>query len=480
MSKYLLRIEGVNFNSFVTDTQDLSTIRGGGLLLLRAAAGIAEGLQREVPNILRLKEVTSGASIGLYDVEIDGESGGQALRDGASRWLKKQKELRHATIVLDVEPAGDASEFPEVVQSLIARNHWQQMQSFSVALDSTTSDNVCEVDKVRPAATEDWIHGKDRWVSQSVFDRRRYGRDQKQAFYGNEADRSVSAGFAQDLDELSSDPSKGNLHRKIAIIHLDGNGFGKIKTTAGNSLDVWSSFDQTVKTCRRRMLAGLLDAMSGDDDWKTAEGKYRMETLLWGGDEIVWVVPAWKGFETLNHFYRSSESWSFQGKPLRHAGGIIFCHHNAPIHRLARLVQELADQAKGNGGGEHNRIAYEVLESFDHVGSDFEGYRKSRAVQPLEPGEEINLQHLILEAGRLPLLQRLVNELQEKLSRRKLHDVAEELLSRRRKQRQNVMNDFTTRLLKAGVLPATIQELETQFNGEACWLHLNSLWDYIV
>ena len=36
MNKYLLRIEGVNLNHFVFDTRDLSTVRGGSLLLLAA------------------------------------------------------------------------------------------------------------------------------------------------------------------------------------------------------------------------------------------------------------------------------------------------------------------------------------------------------------------------------------------------------------------------------------------------------------
>ena len=34
--QYYLRVEGVNLAHFVYDTQDLSTVRGGSLLLLRA------------------------------------------------------------------------------------------------------------------------------------------------------------------------------------------------------------------------------------------------------------------------------------------------------------------------------------------------------------------------------------------------------------------------------------------------------------
>ena len=36
MSTYYLRIEAVNFDAFLGDTHDLSTVRGGGLLLLEA------------------------------------------------------------------------------------------------------------------------------------------------------------------------------------------------------------------------------------------------------------------------------------------------------------------------------------------------------------------------------------------------------------------------------------------------------------
>ena len=42
MNSFLLRMEGVNLSNFVFDTQDLSTIRGGGLLLLDAALRVEE------------------------------------------------------------------------------------------------------------------------------------------------------------------------------------------------------------------------------------------------------------------------------------------------------------------------------------------------------------------------------------------------------------------------------------------------------
>ena len=127
MGKYFLRIEGVNLNNFVGDTQDLSTIRGGGLLLLDATQHIEEALNRQLPNI-NLKEITTGASIGVY--EFDTDVGAQeTVKNAVLKCLEQEKGLRHSTIVVDVQRAGTDEEFEYDLQALTARNRWQQMQS---------------------------------------------------------------------------------------------------------------------------------------------------------------------------------------------------------------------------------------------------------------------------------------------------------------------------------------------------------------
>jgi hypothetical protein len=496
MSKYFLRIEGVNLHNFVEDTQDLSTIRGGSLLLLDATNGIEEALNRALPQI-KLKEITTGASIGVYEFETD-DGTEKAVKQAVLEHLGHQGGLRHATLAVDVQLAGAESEFGKDLQALTARNRWQQMQTLSVTLDAQPADKVCRVDKVRPAVAQRTIHDEDRWISQSVLDRRSYGVDMKQRFYEKAIGRAVPHEFVWDLDELSDDPGKGNLHHKIAIIYLDGNRFGKIKDSAGGTREKWQEFDQKVKNYRREMLERLLDAMGGDDDWKTANGRYRIETLLWGGDEIIWVVPAWKGWQILNHFYITSQSWDFEDQPLRHAGGIVFCHHNAPIHRLTKLVRELADEAKPNPDGPNgNMFAYEVLESFDHAGSDFDAYRRSRCVQPLDPAVQPDPESLILAADQLLFLQGLAQTLREELPRRKLHDVVEELLTpfqqvdkedndareerlkARKQDRETAINELKARLSKAGVTSSVIEQMEQRLHRETCWLHLQALWDYL-
>ena len=480
MSTYYLRLEAVNLSNFVTDTQDLSTIRGGSLLLLSAV----DALKDELPNIRGLREVSTGASVGLYEFEADDEIIAQSVREQVEDSLRQREGLQYATVMVDVLQSG--SQFLEDVQALIARNRWRQMQSPSVILDAGPSDKICEMDKVRPAVGQKLIKGQDRWVSQSVLDRREYGREKKQDFYQQEirglprveTGRVILADFVYDLEELASNPSKGNLHGKIAIIHLDGNRFRAIKQQARNR-DEWQKFDQQVKTYRREVLETLLDTMRSDRDWQN-DGRYRIETLLWGGDELTWVVPAWKGWETLNHFYHSSQSWEFSGKPLRHAAGIVFCHYNAPIHRLTKLAVDLTGQAKPlDKEPNANRFAYEVMESFDHVGSDFVAYRQARCVQPLEPGKSPDPQSLVLNAEQMQFLQQQARDLHEKLPRRKLHDVVENLLAPSSK-RALIIKEFKDRLRKAGVADTQLQAFEQRLGGETSWLHLHTLWDYLI
>ena len=62
MAKYLVRVEAVNFDNFINDTQDISTIRGGGLLVLDAAKELAARAE--------MRGIYTGASTGLFVAEL--------------------------------------------------------------------------------------------------------------------------------------------------------------------------------------------------------------------------------------------------------------------------------------------------------------------------------------------------------------------------------------------------------------------------
>jgi hypothetical protein len=137
------------------------------------------------------------------------------------------------------------------------------------------------------------------WVSESAYERREWGKD-----------------------KLSEDESRGNLHHKMAVIYLDGNGFGKLQNELCLTQADQERFDETVRGYRRKMLKALIHKMESEpEDWFTsdAEKKFRLETLLWGGDEIIRVVPSWQGWRTLAFFYEQSKEWNFDEHHLSHA-----------------------------------------------------------------------------------------------------------------------------------------------------------------
>src|SRR5438046_1029460 len=106
MSRYYLRVEAVNLTNFIADTQDLSTIRGGSLLLLNAV----DVLPRKVDGV-ELVPLSTGASAGLYSFQASDDDAAKGVRDEVIACLSRQEELKYATFVVDYQPMHGDSEF---------------------------------------------------------------------------------------------------------------------------------------------------------------------------------------------------------------------------------------------------------------------------------------------------------------------------------------------------------------------------------
>jgi hypothetical protein len=480
MAKFLVRIEGVNLRNFVEDTQDLNTIRGGGLILLDAI----EKIQRKFP---LLKKISTGASSGLFEFEATDQEVTK-IRSSIDDLLKRDPELKHATIVCDL--VRETEDFPHDKESLLALNRWRQMRSPSLAIPNPKNTNrgICSIDHLRPA-TSLYVTPEQSTepISRSVKIRRKCGQLRKTTFYQkllNEGWTDTTS-FTLDFDALTSyaiDKRAHNLHHKMAVIYIDGNGFGKIQQEHCRTPEALRAFDAQVQSDRRDFLRELLREMSGipekDADtyrWKTVDDNLRIETLLWGGDEIVWAVPAWNGWRTLRLFYQKSKDWQFNQVPLRHAAGIVFCHHNAPIHRIRQLAQTIAELAKERDR-ESNLFAYEVLESFDHVSGDLDSYRRRRSPRGS------NAPALILDGTRMATVEGLAPGLLEKLSRRQLHRLVRLIIGSEppddnevKKTIGNLTAELTTEQR------SQLDELRAALgDGEVSWLHLSALWDYLA
>jgi len=479
-----LRMEGVNLSTFVEDTQDLSTIRGGSLLLLRAVERVQEKFS--------LDPISTGASAGLFRCTLRESMSPDGLRKQVEDFLNHEEKLQHATSVVDVieDLTGEDPNAGFVIhrERLLALNRWQQMQSPTLAVPKNiAASQPCAFDGVRPATK---TSKSGELISESAWVRNKYGRDQKQSLYTKETGLADLPKFVNDLDELSDDPSQGRLHHKIAVIYLDGNKFGEKQNELCTTPRLQEAFDTQLKDYRRGVLRDLLIKIKSDPTW-LYQDRLRMETLLWGGDDLIWVVPAWRGFWTLGFFFdhtRHPHQWNIEGENLcrylTHAAGLVFCHHNAPIHRVTALARKLAGLAKEHSR-EANHLAYRILESFDHAGLDLEAVREKRCPKIVSQKE------LILDGDKMSQVFEPMNEIHGQLPRRRLYQVPKALKpfpenasAEDRKALQKTIDEILKGLKEETT--KALKELRTCFstgeNSEAkfgAWVHLVDLWDYL-
>lgn len=250
-------------------------------------------------------------------------------------------------------------------------------------------------------------------------------------------------GFTRDLNEIASSPKLDSgepvyprLDGKIALFYADGNDFGPIQrdaiksAQANQQIEKQRQFDKTIRTNRARLLATLLEEMlkggnglfphmitrSPDNDGKKVEA-LRFETLLWGGDELLFVMPAWIGFEFVQLFFRETKKWEpVDGKQLSHSAGLLLCSAKTPIRiarELARMIADhIKEETKKTQEGKRDGWDYMVLESIDYpTHRDYSRFLRERygtitecrpLIIPPEADWENNRDKLIL-----PLLEQL-------------------------------------------------------------------------
>jgi hypothetical protein len=322
MDQAFLRIEGVDLLNTVYDTQDLGATQGASLALLDAPRLVAEKYG--------LAEVWRGASQGVYHVPADRAD---AVVAGIRRDLASDPLFRHFRFVVDTAQSEPLA---------WAKNRIGQMQSLSVVLPEP-GKTVCNVDRVRPA-----LGGQD--ISAAVKDRRDYRGKLRKTFYETEIGVAEPEAIAHSFHDIVGHPPTGTpdaLRNKMAVLYFDGNGFGgKIGLEPGKA----ATPDQ-VKAWRRDWMAALITALGG---------MAQAETVLWGGDEMMWIVPSWRAWECLDVCFAQMAQWP---GGLTHAGGMVICHHKTPIRLAAQLARDLADRAKG--ARDRNAVQVEILESID-------------------------------------------------------------------------------------------------------------------
>jgi hypothetical protein len=471
---------------------------------------------------------------------------------------------KHATFVIDVLPDdGNPDSYITTRERLMAMNRWQQMRTPSFiypegAPPPGSAKPVCDLDLKRPAKPDpEPIKGDTKAVSWSVWHRRGYGLKEKQKFYRRELEHlkekyKIHLDGEQWFPVFPSDDSypfplhfasiaeanfpalRQSVASKIAVFYADGNQFAKlIDTVIGdpnlvalgpNAVARQMALNEALKTFRRDFLLRLLwtlitEGATGlpDKDEITERGKrypgvntsdiVRVETLLWGGDEFLFVVPARLGWRVAQLFFDTvagrdnaittldgklpkPEAWQLGGKPLHHAAGLIFCHQNAPIARIRKLAKDgLAESAK-DCDRSRSLILPLVLESFDHIGADLDHFWSMRCPKGLT-GEQMVLPEealgLIQDAARSlasppagePLPRRRLKALA-----RSLHGEPRERGTAKKNRLKGLENDretyFTSGDTRKAVDMLAPSVVDLTLKQSALIYYLEELWDYLM
>jgi hypothetical protein len=373
--EWYLRIEAVNLDHSVYDTNDISTIRGGSSLLLDAVYKLAESIEL-------LEKISVGASTGLYRINAQ-EAEIQGIEQAVKNFLQSDPYCHFATFVVATDKKKAVESIVDVNNRLMAKCAWQQYLTSSFSFPKyVDTNNVCSMGGTRPAVHKIKDIKAEVVVSESVNARRTKGKELRQKLYERCFDGAFpEMTFTDDLETLAQNGD-------IAVIHFDGNRFGNIRNYCRDVGDL-KKFDSTVQGIQKNALKQIIEFANDkkNKQFRTTDDLICLETLLWGGDEIELVVPATEAWATLKRFFDATDTDHFKtaGKEftLTWSAGVVFCRHNLPILQIRRYAEQLCSLAKQPLSDKpvdkfsietDNRIAYLNMSSFDLIERNVESF----------------------------------------------------------------------------------------------------------
>ncbi|MFM2043795.1 MAG: hypothetical protein RLY86_2371 [Pseudomonadota bacterium] len=332
---YVLRVEGVNFSSTVTDTQDISVIRGAGLALLHAADRVQAILDAKLGQGVA-EQVFAGASQAAFRFRADSETATAVLHDLRGKLATEGEDprdlagqleahggdptatmregmipLAHLSFVCDLAHDGEAlpdgdkqrDALDRALYAAEARNRTRQMQSLTVPLPKFEQGvlGFDPVDKLRPAVPKipgiakqtreaADAQGVPATAAPATAARRLYGRKMRKAFYGVELGEPIDEPVTESVADICAVPICGwdrfgvrpSLQNKLAIFYADGNGFGAIRADLAQHhepprmVNALAQFSRELQAFRRGFLNRTLEwlrTMGGDDIVRQGRGR---------------------------------------------------------------------------------------------------------------------------------------------------------------------------------------------------------------
>jgi len=283
------------------------------------------------------------------------------------------------------------------------------------------------------------------------------------------------------IDPITHEPVRKlrPTHDKLAVLYLDGNGFGKLgRQRLKEGLEKFTTWSEGIQSHHNGLLERILDAATRDKEWMNYD-KVRLETLLWGGDEIIWVVPAWKGWELVKLVFASAHA--INERPVSYSAGLVFCHVKSPIKDIVELAIRLGNTAKA-ACKDDDRLAYEVLESLDTITSNLDTHRRVWLPGEIRTSESVitpavDADVLLLDPKQLASAWEHLNALAQSddLPRRQLYGYCRAWKNHDSAEMARAESRIRQALPNAG-LESSLASLG---GGPGAWLHLLQILPYL-
>lgn len=356
------------------DTDDISTIRGGSMWMEDIAACAKAALGGEM--------LDHGASRVLLKFEAD-----TGLADKVAKFLATDP-WRHFRFIWGIGTTGEEAR----KEAEAASSGW----SFAPCIPMEGKNGPDPLDRLRPATeTEIGPDGEGRLLSPSTFIRRKKGRTSRPHLFAGD-DRVPPQSFA----EIVADPPDHVaqvVRGKLAVVVADGVKIGALRRAlAGGRPDGISDeaaqreFADAMDGLRQR-LARRIEA------WAEASGliyrRYvpylkaertsaRVDVLVWGGDDMTFVLPASHVFPFLEIFFDEVGKPFVEGRVeagLPHRVGVSIAQVKTPIRQMRAMATEAQDRVRGwLGDRKQSAFAIDVFESSPLAFSGVEGFRKAQ------------------------------------------------------------------------------------------------------
>lgn len=379
MKHWLLRYEASDFDNSLFDSSQLSAIRGASLTFLYSSELVE-----------RLVTAKAGASARtIYAGASQGAFCFLATQEDAVR-LKADVEA--ALAKPDTAPGGDGKMPTGCHQHMAYVVALTEGYDHAALIRAEALCNAAAAQKAFPALP---AFGRDQTqpgerrdprpalagggVSAAIRDRSEFGRRQRQNFYQRflrEGATGPGFDFTDEFEEITQGGDKLfqlgsgkaeprsrlplSLQNKMAVFYADGNAFGKHRDGAieqAKDLSGLTKLSAHLIKLQQDLLKTILDWLEGhyqagqENAWFAFDSRdktlrARFETLMWGGDEMLFVLPSWLAFDFAELFFSTVDDWTVGDNPLTFSAGMVICDRKTPISQAKTVAQNLSDAAK--------------------------------------------------------------------------------------------------------------------------------------